>query len=67
MSLTRRALGASALSGLGLVSLPLVARPAMAAPTTITIDWATYNPVSLVLKGQSLLEKEFEKDKIAIR
>jgi sulfonate transport system substrate-binding protein len=64
MSLTRRAFGASAL---GLVSAPFIARPALAASTTITIDWATYNPVSLVLKGQGLLEKEFEKDKIAIR
>ena len=33
----------------------------------IRIDWATYNPVSLVLKDQKLLEKEFEKDGIAIR
>ena len=33
----------------------------------IRIDWATYNPVSLVLKDQKLLEKEFEKDGIAIK
>jgi len=33
----------------------------------IRIDWATYNPVSLVLKDQKLLEKEFEKDGITIR
>ncbi len=62
MSLTRRALGASALA---LVSAPFIARAA--TPDTITIDWATYNPVSLVLRSQGLLEKEFEKDKIAIR
>jgi sulfonate transport system substrate-binding protein len=36
-------------------------------PSTITIDWATYNPVSMVLKEKGLLEKEFEKDGIAIR
>lgn len=37
------------------------------APREIRIDFATYNPVSLVLKDQKLLEKAFEKDGIAIR
>src|SRR6202049_3748912 len=32
----------------------------------IHIDWATYNPVSMVLKDKGLLEKEFAKDGIAI-
>jgi sulfonate transport system substrate-binding protein len=32
----------------------------------IRIDWATYNPVSLVLKQQGLLEKEFARDGISI-
>src|SRR3954468_4775532 len=36
-------------------------------PKTINIDWATYNPVSMVLKEKGLLEKEFAKDGIAIR
>jgi len=36
-------------------------------PKEIRLDWATYNPVSLVLKEQGLLEKEFAKDGIAIR
>src|SRR3569832_1003387 len=36
-------------------------------PSTINIDWATYNPVSMVLKDKGLLEKEFAKDGIAIR
>jgi sulfonate transport system substrate-binding protein len=36
-------------------------------PKEIRIDWATYNPVSMVLKDKSLLEKEFEKDGIGIR
>ena len=35
-------------------------------PGTITIDWATYNPVSIVLKNKGLLEKEFAKDGIAV-
>src|ERR1017187_1239862 len=33
----------------------------------IHIDWATYNPVSILLKDKGLLEKEFAKDGIAIR
>src|SRR4051794_36356134 len=32
----------------------------------IHIDWATYNPVSMVLKQKGLLEKEFAKDGIGI-
>jgi sulfonate transport system substrate-binding protein len=44
-------------------------RPARAAdkPSEIRIDWATYNPVSMVLKDKGLLEKEFAKDGIGIR
>ncbi|WP_284177920.1 aliphatic sulfonate ABC transporter substrate-binding protein [Rhabdaerophilum sp. SD176] len=47
----------------------LALAPALAAgpPREIRIDWATYNPVSLALKEQKLLEKEFEKDGITIR
>jgi hypothetical protein len=36
------------------------------APKQIAIDWATYNPVSIILKEKGLLEKEFEKDGIKI-
>src|ERR1700687_5131846 len=32
----------------------------------IHIDWATYNPVSMILKQKGLLEKEFAKDGITI-
>src|ERR1700751_2556584 len=44
-------------------------RPARAAdkPSEIRIDWATYNPVSMVLKEKGLLEKEFAKDGIGVR
>jgi sulfonate transport system substrate-binding protein len=60
-SISRRSLGA-----LGLASLAV--RPARAAKVEeIHIDWATYNPVSLVLRDQKLLETEFAKDGIAIR
>ena len=58
------------LAGLAaLIAAPLLA----AAPTqaadikTIGIDWAYYNPVSLVLKDKGWLEQEFAKDGIAIR
>jgi sulfonate transport system substrate-binding protein len=32
----------------------------------IHIDWATYNPVSIILKQKGLLEKEFAKDGIGV-
>ena len=35
-------------------------------PKQIRLDWATYNPVSLLLKDKGLLEKEFAKDGISI-
>src|ERR1044072_5337013 len=36
-------------------------------PKEIRIDWATYNPVSMVLKQEGPLEKEFAKDGIGFR
>jgi sulfonate transport system substrate-binding protein len=36
------------------------------APKEIHLDWATYNPVSMILKQKGLLEKEFAKDGINI-
>jgi sulfonate transport system substrate-binding protein len=64
--LSRRGLLGSAV-GAGLAPLGF-ARSARAAdkPSQIRIDWATYNPVSMVLKEQGLLEKEFAKDGIGI-
>jgi sulfonate transport system substrate-binding protein len=61
---SRRSLLASAL----LVGLtPCSALFAAENPKEIRIDWATYNPVSMVLKEKGLLEKEFAKDGIGIR
>jgi sulfonate transport system substrate-binding protein len=61
---SRRSLLASAfLAGL----LPATASFAADKPKEIRIDWATYNPVSMVLKDKGLLEKEFAKDGIGIR
>jgi len=46
-------------------TLPLV--PAYAAQKEITIDFATYNPLSLVIKELGWLEQEFAGDDVAIR
>jgi sulfonate transport system substrate-binding protein len=51
---------------LAAASLPGAA-PAADKPKEIRIDWATYNPVSMLLKDKGLMEKEFAKDGIAIR
>ncbi len=59
--MTRRAFGAATLATLAAGSA------ARAAPSEIRIDWATYNPVSLVLKDRHMLEDAFAADKIAIR
>jgi len=47
--------------------VPLRLARAATKPSTINIDWATYNPVSMVLKEKGLLEKEFAKDGIGVR
>src|ERR1700737_1957153 len=61
--ISRRSLFASALlAGL----LPAASLLAADKPKEIRIDWATYNPVSVLLKNKGLLEKEFAKDGIAI-
>jgi sulfonate transport system substrate-binding protein len=62
MSVSRRLVFAALAAGL----LPAVAY-AQSKPKEIRIDWATYNPVSMVLKEKGLLEKEFAKDGITIR
>src|ERR1700748_1577004 len=45
--------------------MPGVARAADALKE-IHIDWATYNPVSVVLKQKGFLEKEFARDGISV-
>ena len=61
MTLSRRLL--TALAGSFLLASALPA----SAQSEIRIDWATYNPLSLVLKERKLLEKEFEADRISVR
>jgi len=47
--------------------VPLRLARAATKPSTINIDWATYNPVSMYLKDHGLMEKEFAKDGIGVR
>ncbi len=61
--LTRRSLGSATFAMLA-AGAP---RARAGNPGEINIDWATYNPVSLVLKQQGLLEKAFGADGIGIR
>src|SRR6478752_6672232 len=61
---SRRSLFVSALL---VGTLPTATLFAADQPTEIRIDWATYNPVSILLKERGWLEKEFAKDGISIR
>jgi len=62
--LSRRQLLVSAAAA---TAMPAGLARAAGKPAEIRIDWATYNPVSMVLKDKGLLEKEFEKDGVGIR
>ena len=55
--------GAAALAA---VSLAGAVVPAQATPDSIRIDFAYYNPVSLLLKDKGWLEEEFKADGIAV-
>ncbi len=59
-------LGATSL-GATVLGAPMGIAHAAPLPKEIRLDWATYNPVSLALREQKFLEKEFEKDGITIR
>src|ERR1700745_4505804 len=54
-------------SALAVALVPSSALFAADNPKEIRIDWATYNPVSMVLKDKGLLEKEFARDGLSIR
>ncbi|MBY4610680.1 aliphatic sulfonate ABC transporter substrate-binding protein [Rhizobium sp. 9T] len=49
-----------------LMSVTALGQALAADLSEIRIDWATYNPVSLILKNDGLLEKEFERDGIKV-
>jgi sulfonate transport system substrate-binding protein len=61
--LSRRSLLAAALT---LALLPSTQLRAADNPKEIYVDWATYNPVSMLLKDKGFLEKEFAKDGIKV-
>jgi sulfonate transport system substrate-binding protein len=65
-SISRRSLLASALALSIAAVLPFSAAQAQEKLKELRIDWATYNPLSLIVKNDKLLEKEFEKDGISI-
>ena len=51
---------------IALSALAPAGAPAAEPLKEIRVDWATYNPVSLILKQKGMLEKEFAKDGIRI-
>ncbi|PZN98810.1 MAG: aliphatic sulfonates ABC transporter substrate-binding protein [Hyphomicrobiales bacterium] len=64
MTITRRL----AVAGFAAVSLAFTAGQAFAqAPKEIRVDYATYNPVSLVLKDRGILEKALATEGITVR
>jgi sulfonate transport system substrate-binding protein len=60
--ISRRGLAAM----IALMALTPPGAPAAEGLKEIRVDWATYNPVSLILKQKGMLEKEFAKDGIRI-
>ena len=64
MTILTRRTALALVAALGLTAAPALSQ---AQVKEIRIDWATYNPVSIVLKEQGLLEKEFAKDGITVR
>src|SRR3954454_19099908 len=51
----------------GVLLMISASAPRAAGVDTITLDWAYYNPVSLVLKRQGWLEEELKKDGIQVQ
>ena len=62
-----RRLVLAALSAAALAAIAPIPAHAQSKLAELRIDWATYNPVSIILKNQGLLEKEFEKDGTKVR
>ena len=62
-----RLLGAAALAAAVTTGALGFALPAHAAPDRIGLDYAYYNPVSLLLKDKGWVEEEFKKDGIDVR
>jgi sulfonate transport system substrate-binding protein len=63
MTFSRRSLLASSFA----LGLSAFATGAIAQAKEVRIDYATYNPVSLVLKDKGLIEKALAKDGVSVR
>jgi sulfonate transport system substrate-binding protein len=61
-SCSRRILLSAVLSAIASVSANAADKP-----KEVRVDWATYNPVSMLLKEKGYLERELAKDNIAVR
>lgn len=44
-----------------------VAAPALAADKAVSLDWASYNPLSVLIKSKGWMEEEFAKDKVEVK
>lgn len=66
VKITRRRFQLGTLAAAAL-ALTVGANAAQAAPERITLDYAYYNPVSLLLKEKGWVEQEFKKDGIDTR
>jgi sulfonate transport system substrate-binding protein len=64
MTFTRRLFLVSSSAAAALGTAPRLAK---AAPSEIRLDYATYNPLSLVLREKGLVEKAFAPDGISVR
>ena len=67
MTITRRRFTLAAAAAAIFVGVALGTVAEAAQPKTIRLDWAYYNPVSLLLKDKGWLEQEFAGDEIAIQ
>ncbi len=64
---TRRSVFAIAAGGLAAASFGATNALAQQAPREIRVDFATYNPVSLVLRERGILEKALADQGVAVR
>lgn len=66
MSVTRRTFLQATAATAAITTLPL-SRGRAATPDAISLDWAYYNPVSLLLKEKGWVEEAFAPDGIEVR
>lgn len=62
-SVSRRTIMAGAIAAIAVFG----ATSARAADKVVSLDWATYNPLSVLIKSKGLMEQEFAKDGITVK